>query len=274
MAPRNENATAVESLCGTGRDCLEEIYWAKIWWWCQGDKGLLDITKRSQRKLRKPEASFWDHCPDRKTWKYLNFWLSSQAEGGEEHLNSFLHLTTIFIQVHVYLGKEFPNNLYVYYWEASQTNTQRSSCTQLKSYCNENGVHPLFSADISYWSTTRDFSIPFLFSKFFSFWGLQCIFHHPKQVIPVKFIDQIKVNDKDISKARNISRTDTKLFLRIIMINSSIPFKAFRCVLKIVNFPWKIFKSMLCVITPPYDTSSWSFKNSLVEILTALLKKC
>lgn len=260
IAPRNEN---VELLCGTGRDCLEKIYWTKIYWWCQGqgDKGLINIIKRSQRKLRKPEASFWDHYPDRK--KYLNFWLSSQAEGGEEYLNSFLHLTTIFIQVHMYLGKEFLNNLYVYYPEASQANTQRSSCKQLKSYWNENGVHPLFSADISYWSTIWDFSIPFLFSKFFNFWGLQYILHHPKQVIPVKFIDQIKLNDKDISKARNISKTDTKSFLWIITINSSIPFKAFSYVLKIVNFSWKIFKSnALCNHPEVSKTLCWNFNSS------------
>lgn len=252
----------------------KKIYWTKIYWWCQGDKGLLNIIKRSQRKLRKPEASFWDPYPDRKTQKYLNFWLSSEAEGGEEYLDSFLHLSTIFIQVHMYLGKEFPNNLYIYYWKASQANTQRSSCTQLRSNWNENGVHPLFSADISYWSSVWDFSVPFLVSVFFSFWGLQYIFHHPKHVIPVKFIDQIKVNDKDLSKSRSISKTDTKLFLWIIMINSSIPFKAFSYVLNIVIFPWKIFKSNALCNHPPDDTSSWSFKNSLVEILTALLKKC
>lgn len=72
---------------------------------------------------------------------------------------------------------------------------------------------------------------------FSDFLGLQHLFHYGKEVIPIKFTEQIKTCNQDVAKTRNVSKTVTKLSLWITMMHSSIPFKAFSYVLKVVKFP-------------------------------------
>lgn len=140
--------------------------------------------------------------------------------------------------------------------EPGKQTFSHSNCMQLESNWNGNGTHSLVLADVSCRSSVWDFSFPFSFCVFFDFLGLQHLFHYCKEVIPIKFTEQIKTCNQDVARTGTVSKTDTKLSLWINTMNSSIPFKAFSYVLKNSQISLKKhFKINTLCNHPTYDTS-------------------